>query len=84
MTERFRTALERLVGEPGRQRYLLAISGGADSSVMAHLFHDAGYDFAIAHCNFHLRGEDSNADMRLVQDLAKTLEVPLLSRSSTH
>ena len=77
MIERFRTALERLVGEPGRQRYLLAISGGADSSVMAPLFHDAGYDFAIAHCNFHLRGEDSNADMRLVQDLAKTLEVPL-------
>lgn len=77
MIERFRTALERLVGEPGRQRYLLAISGGADSSVMAHLFHNAGYDFAIAHCNFHLRGEDSNADMRLVQNLAKTLEVTI-------
>ena len=67
---RFRTALEELTGGADGYRYLLAVSGGADSTVMAHLFHEAGLDMAIAHCNFHLRGEDSNHDMRLVQQLA--------------
>ena len=71
MLSRFRKQLENLVGKTEKHRYLLAVSGGADSCVMAHLFHEAGLDFAIAHCNFHLRGDDSNQDMQLVQTLAK-------------
>ncbi len=78
--ERFRTALEELTGGADGCRYLLAVSGGADSTVMAHLFHAAGLDIAIAHCNFHLRGEDSNHDMRFVQQLAEQLNAPLFLR----
>jgi tRNA(Ile)-lysidine synthase len=61
---------------PG-QKILLAISGGVDSVVMAHLFKQAGYNFAIAHCNFQLRGEESVRDESFVADLAASLQVPL-------
>ena len=76
MIQQFASELKRLVGEIDQYRYLLAVSGGADSSVLAHLFHSAGLNFAVAHCNFHLRGEDSNRDMCEVQSLAQSLNVP--------
>lgn len=49
---------------------LIAVSGGIDSVVLIYLCQAAGVDFAIAHCNFHLRGEDSNLDQQFVEDLA--------------
>ena len=57
-------------------KVLLAVSGGVDSVVMAHLFAKAGYTFGIAHCNFHLRGGDSNSDEDFVRALAKQYQVP--------
>jgi tRNA(Ile)-lysidine synthase len=47
-------------------RVLLAVSGGIDSMVMAFLFREAGTDHAIAHCNFSLRGEESDSDEKFV------------------
>lgn len=47
---------------------LLAVSGGIDSMYMAATCHLAGLQFAVAHCNFHLRGADSDADEALVRD----------------
>ena len=58
------------------ERILLAVSGGIDSVVMAHLFREAGYDCALAHCNFQLRGEDSELDEQFVRSLALSLEIP--------
>lgn len=58
-------------------RILLAVSGGIDSVVMAHLFTEAGYDCAIAHCNFQLRGEDSELDEAFIRSLALSLEIPV-------
>lgn len=58
-------------------RILLAVSGGIDSVVMAHLIHSAGYECAVAHCNFQLRGEDSEADEAFVRQLAAYLEMPV-------
>jgi len=52
-------------------KILLAVSGGADSVVMLDLFHNAGYKPAIAHCNFKLRGEESDADEISVKKLAE-------------
>jgi tRNA(Ile)-lysidine synthase len=60
-------------------RILLAISGGLDSVVMAHLFHQSGFCFALAHCNFSLRDTESDADEMLVRDLAKAFGVEFYS-----
>lgn len=57
-------------------RILLAVSGGVDSIAMVRLFKDAGFDFAIAHSNFGLRGEESDGDEAFVRNLAKELGVP--------
>ncbi|MFH1119031.1 MAG: tRNA lysidine(34) synthetase TilS [Bacteroidota bacterium] len=59
---------------------LLAISGGVDSMVMAELFHRAGYNFAIAHCNFNLRGSESNQDEAFVASIAETYKVRFFVR----
>lgn len=45
---------------------LLAVSGGLDSMVMMHLFFEAGIKVSVAHCNFALRGEESDADEKFV------------------
>lgn len=55
---------------PSGQTVLLAVSGGRDSVVMAHLFHRAGIPFEIAHCNFHLRPGDCDRDEAFVRQLA--------------
>ncbi len=54
---------------------LLAVSGGVDSMVMAELFHRAGFNFSIAHCNFGLRGTESNQDEAFVANCAQALGV---------
>lgn len=53
---------------PEKETALLAVSGGIDSICLASLFlnSSAGRRFAVAHCNFHLRGEDSDLDEALV------------------
>ena len=56
---------------------LVAVSGGADSVVLAHLLHTLGYNIALAHCNFRLRGADSDADEAFVKVLATKLNVPV-------
>lgn len=55
---------------PEKETALLAVSGGIDSICLASLFlnSSAGRRFAVAHCNFHLRGEDSDSDEALVAD----------------
>jgi tRNA(Ile)-lysidine synthase len=58
-------------------RLLLAVSGGIDSVVMTHLFKAAGYNCAIAHCNFQLRALDSNADEAFVRSLSASVEYPV-------
>jgi tRNA(Ile)-lysidine synthase len=54
---------------------LTAVSGGIDSVVMAQLFKAAGYQFAIAHCNFKLRDTEADHDQQFVMNLAAQLGV---------
>ncbi len=60
---------------------LLAISGGVDSMVLAELFYRAGYNFAIAHCNFGLRGSESNQDEAFVTSIAEAYGVKLFVKN---
>ena len=52
-------------------RLVLALSGGIDSMVLADLLLKAKVKFVAAHCNFHLRGEESNGDEKFVREFAK-------------
>lgn len=60
-----------------KDKLLLAVSGGVDSVVLCELCKQAGYDLAIAHCNFQLRGEESERDEQFVKELAKKHSVEL-------
>ncbi|UCS95767.1 tRNA lysidine(34) synthetase TilS [Echinicola marina] len=59
------------------KRYLLAISGGIDSVCLAILLKNAQINFTMLHCNFGLRGEESEGDELFVRELAKSLKVPI-------
>jgi len=61
------------------QPVLLAVSGGKDSVLMAHLFAEAGFCFGIAHCNFGLREEASDLDEAFVKALADQFKVDFYS-----
>ena len=61
---------------PTGREVLLAVSGGVDSVVLAHLMHSAAFPFAIAHCNFHLRPGECDRDESFVRDLAASYGVP--------
>lgn len=61
-------------------RILLTVSGGVDSMVMLSLFTRCGYTVGIAHCNFQLRGAESDEDEVLVADEAARYGVPCYNR----
>jgi tRNA(Ile)-lysidine synthase len=58
-------------------KVLLTVSGGIDSMVMMRLFHRLGINCSVAHCNFQLRGEESDGDEAFVREKAKDLNFPV-------
>ncbi|MDT0558759.1 tRNA lysidine(34) synthetase TilS [Ichthyenterobacterium sp. W332] len=56
-------------------KIVVAISGGIDSVVLAYLCKSLSLNFSLAHCNFNLRGEESDADENFVLDLGEVLDV---------
>ncbi len=54
-------------------KLLLAISGGADSVALVYLLQAGGFNFELAHCNFNLRGKESDLDEKFCKDLAKKI-----------
>lgn len=58
-------------------KILVALSGGADSVALLCILHSAGYHCEAAHCNFHLRGEESDRDERFVRQLCRKYGIHL-------
>ncbi|MFN8885835.1 MAG: tRNA lysidine(34) synthetase TilS, partial [Cyclobacteriaceae bacterium] len=60
-------------------KILLAVSGGLDSMAMLHLFVESGYKVAVAHCNFQLRGLESDEDERWLNAYCEKRKIPFHS-----
>ena len=58
-----------------QEKVLIGVSGGMDSVALANFLHQIGYKIGIAHVNYQLRGNNSNLDMELVENLANKLNV---------
>lgn len=73
MKVRFKHYIEEHKLFDHNDRILLGVSGGIDSMVMIHLFDSCGFNYAVAHCNFGLRGRESDGDEQLVKDVVAKL-----------
>lgn len=62
-------------------KVLVAVSGGIDSMVLLHLLHQTQLEVMVAHCNFKLRGSESDADEQLVRNTAEQLSIRCFSKS---
>lgn len=71
LAEQFRNVIQSNSLFSSKDKLLLAVSGGVDSVVLCELCKQAGYDFIIAHCNFRLRGEESERDENFVRKLGE-------------
>lgn len=61
-------------------RVVVGLSGGADSVALLSVLGELGYECLAAHCNFHLRGEESQRDMRHAEKICRRLGVDLTVR----
>ena len=75
MLKAFKNHIKQQLPFLKESKLLVAISGGVDSVVLTHLCKEANLDFALAHCNFNLRGKESDADESFVLELAEDLDI---------
>ena len=75
MLTKFQNHIEQNFAQLKDKKLLLAVSGGIDSMVLMHLFQQLNYDIKIAHCNFQLRGKESDADELFVKVKSEKLKV---------
>jgi len=73
MVNDFKQFIEKQYLFSHTDKLVLGISGGIDSVSLCYLLHESGYTFALAHCNFGLRGEESDGDEAYVRQLADKL-----------
>ncbi|MGE0636506.1 MAG: tRNA lysidine(34) synthetase TilS [Bacteroidia bacterium] len=75
MVEEFKKFVIKNVLLKKEDKTLITVSGGRDSVVLCELFHKAKFPFAIAHCNFQLRGKEANDDEVFVKELTSKYKV---------
>ena len=78
---KFKEVIQRTIERGGlfapQSKLLVALSGGADSVALLRVLLQLGYPCEAAHCNFHLRGEESNRDEAFVRTLCQSLHIKL-------
>lgn len=75
VVEQLLNHIDRLALCKTTDKILLAVSGGLDSMVMFHLFRQTGFHIGVAHCNFQLRGSESDDDAAFVEATCRQLGV---------
>ena len=81
MLSKFQKQLSENLHFLKEKKLLLAISGGIDSVVLAYLLQQLDYDISLAHCNFKLRGIESDGDEQFVRDFASENNLKLFATS---
>lgn len=76
MQQKVQTYIENQQLLAPKAKVIVGVSGGTDSMVLLHVLVSLGYDCVIAHCNFHLRMEESDRDEEFVRYLAKYMMLP--------
>ena len=79
MLQRFENFISKNSLFSKEEPVLLALSGGSDSVCLFYLLLKAGYRFSVAHCNFQLRGQESEADEAFVISLARTHQIEVFT-----
>ena len=79
MVTAFKKHIEAHFPALAAQKILVACSGGLDSIVLLHLLHRLGITLGVAHCNFKLRGAQSDEDQNFVETLAANLKIPFFT-----
>ncbi|GAA4811528.1 tRNA lysidine(34) synthetase TilS [Litoribaculum gwangyangense] len=75
MLEQLKNHIDHKLAFLHESKIIIAISGGVDSVVLTHLCHKMGLNISLAHCNFNLRGDESDADEDFVLQLAENLDL---------
>lgn len=81
MLAKFKSHLAKNFSFLNGRRLFIAVSGGIDSMVMLYLFQQLDYDFAAVHCNFNLRGEESQSDQQFVEQYCEVHDISRISGS---
>ena len=72
--------IDRLYLLKPKDKIIVGLSGGADSVALLHVLHNMGYTCLAAHCNFHLRGEESDRDEQFAADFTASLNLPFFKQ----
>lgn len=81
MLTKFQHHIEQNFAQLKDKKLLLAVSGGVDSMVLLDLFYKLRFDICVAHCNFQLRGKESDADEMLVREICQESYIPYFINS---
>ena len=79
MLEKVREFIHKENLIPDNTKIIVGLSGGMDSMVLLDILTLLGYQCMAAHCNFHLRGEESNRDENFVKKWCKSIDIPYTS-----
>ncbi|MCX7987149.1 MAG: tRNA lysidine(34) synthetase TilS, partial [Bacteroidales bacterium] len=77
---RFEQFLQKECQIKPTDQILIAVSGGVDSMCLLHLLHQTQSQIAVVHCNFQLRGNESDDDEKFVEEYCKKLSIPFYSK----
>lgn len=85
MLQKFKNHIEMNFPFLKGKKLLVACSGGVDSVVLTYLLKQLEFEIALAHCNFSLRGKESDTDEMFVIGLARKFEIPVFAETfDTH